>query len=848
MFNKYNVPGFLLIMSLVNSQECFDYELAESDFPFSHLADFTSEEDIGQYWGMEFLGDGLLGAAGGNDFAYKLTLLEPALVYITTCDSETDVDVEIAIYNSCDSTDWILYQDDSNLSVFYPDGSSEQYDFQCISGYEENPTFANMLPRLDWEAGTYYIVVSDRGYSGTVKTYIGYSLLVDSTTTNSDYTEINYHFSEGVFGGEYQDVYNGNGIALEANDYSLSIDSNGGDADEAYIISLSTMLGEELTGDERNIKINIDYPDTPSGVEQVTIGPASVSSIFNSIGIPLLDIDGITIELVDAQRPLITSIEPSDNSISVPANSNILLTFSESVFFNDNEITNENASSCFKIENIETNENLAFELSNFENIIFTLNPENNFPEFSYIRCIIFSSIEDLNNNQFVTDTVTFRTEDLTPPTIINSSLINTNEYGILSFNESVYSTNSGSGSLSITDFTLTFNSNNGNCTNVTLSGLTNNEGGGIEGGESMFRVLIQLEGAPSGVETFFLSPINNSSIYDFAGNAMLSSSTSSELTLFASASIDTFSIADSNEYVDLTFSSGIYGDNNQIQAVSVSDFNFQLNSNGGAVSSGGITHISNINNGQLSGGDQIIRLFMTFDTLPSGVETILISPVSDNSIYSLSGVPLPSSENTGLIILADQRPPEGELSIFNGQTEVIESDPLRITFSEDIYNPNTGQIITSEELIEFITLRIGDENGEDIPFLVNYSSPPDLYIVPNEDFASDEIVYYSFNGLLEDASGNPVLFNLYATFSIRDYLPPAIDSSRLALDNSYVDLFFDDEIFGGVEFDGENYFGISPVDRNDFDIQFESNGSETDSVVITSITRTDSNFLIGGEK
>ncbi len=44
------------------------------------------------------------------------------------------------------------------------------------------------------------------------------------------------------------------------------------------------------------------------------------------------------------------------------------------------------------------------------------------------------------------------------------------------------------------------------------------------------------------------------------------------------------------------------------------------------------------------------------------------------------------------------------------------------------------------------------------------------------------------------------------------------------------------------------FLGITPVDRNDFAIEFEPNGSETDSVEITSITRTDSNFLIWRRK
>ena len=841
MFNKIFILFVIIIKSMIYGQ-CFDYELAVSDFPFNHLADLTSDEDIGVDWDLESIG-----GIEGNDFAYKITLLEPALIYITTCDSDTDVDVEIGIYNSCDQTDWILYQDDSNLPVYYPDGTSEQYDFQCISGYVEAPTYANMLPRLDWSAGTYYIVIGDRGYSGTVRTYIGYSLLVDSTTTNDDYSEINYHFSEGVYGGEYQDVYSGNGIPLEMSDYSLSISSNGGNANEAYITSLTTLSGDPISINESDIKINIDYPDIPSGVEEVTIGPASVSSIFNSVGIPLLNVEGISILLEDASSPTIISTVPVDNAEEVPENLNISLTFSEEVFYNNEAINNENASNCFKLEVLETGEELGYVLSNSDNSIFSLNPENSFPEYTYIRLVILSTIEDGNDNSFANDTITFRTEDMTPPQISNSVLSSTNSYILLTFSENVYSDNSESEALNVSDLSITYNSNGGNCDNVSLLELMNSDGNPLEGGESLIQVFLQLVGAPSGVETFSLSPSNSSSIFDLSGNAMSSSSSSPELTLFASALIEAFSIADSNEFVDLTFSVGIYGDVSQIQPVSLSDFNLQLNTNNGPVSSGILTNIKNINNDPLLGGEEIIRIFVSFDTLPSGVENIIISPNTGSSIYSISGVPVPSSENTGPIQLIDQRPPEVEQSVSNGEVGIVENEPLRVTFSELLYNPITGELISSEELSTLITLRSGDSSGTDIPFSIDYTNPPDLFVIPNEDFDSEEIVYYAFNGSLEDQAGNLIEIDYEVTFTIRDYLPPTVDSSILALDNSYLDLIFDDGIFGAVEFDGTNFFGITPVDRNDFTIEFEPNGSETDSVEITSITRTDSNFLIGGE-
>ena len=100
---------------------------------------------------------------------------------MTTCDALTTVDIQIGIFTEdCDNSSWILFQDDSNSSINYPDGTSEQYAFDCISGFSSNPTYANMLPRLELAAGTYYISVSDytadNTEDATVKTWFGYSL------------------------------------------------------------------------------------------------------------------------------------------------------------------------------------------------------------------------------------------------------------------------------------------------------------------------------------------------------------------------------------------------------------------------------------------------------------------------------------------------------------------------------------------------------------------------------------------------------------------------------------------------------------------------------------------------
>ena len=366
--------------------DCFDMEITEADFPFSHLADLTTEDDDWDQSTFPFPGGGEHNnGANGADYTYKLTLSEPATIYVTTCDALTNVDIQIGIYtDDCSEASWIFFQDDSNSPIYYPDGSTDQYNFECISGFESAPQYANMLPRIVWDAGTYYIVVDDRAGTpgtGSVKTWMGYSLLVDSTEVAGDFSEVDYFFSEGVYGGDYADVYNGNGIGLETSDYNLDVNPNGGDANQVNLTSLESSSGGTLTGGEEIVVLNLEYPITPSGGEILTIGPASVSSIFNSVGVPLLDIEGITINLVDELAPTIEFTDPVNGQTGVPSGGNITLNFSEQIrnSLDESNITNSNASDCFILEEAVSGEDLSFTITSGDQIEFVINPDGQLP-------------------------------------------------------------------------------------------------------------------------------------------------------------------------------------------------------------------------------------------------------------------------------------------------------------------------------------------------------------------------------------------------------------------------------------------------------------------------------------
>lgn len=827
-----------------SSESCFDMEITEASFPFNHLADLTTEDDDWDQATFPYPGGGEhSNGANGMDYTYKLTLNEPATIYISTCDSETNVDVQIAVYTGdCDISSWVLFQDDSNLEIFFPDGTSEQYEFECISGFDSNPTYANMLPALTWDAGTYYIVVDDRnGGSGSVRTWVGYSLIVDSTSTSADYSQVNYFFSEGVYGGEYQDVYNGNGIGLEDNDFSVDINANGGNADEVNLISLESATGLALNGGEETVILNVEYPSVPSGGEILNVGPASVSSIFNSVGVPLLDIDGISIPLVDALSPTIETTYPDNGDMNIATNANISITFSESVrHSSDSPISNANAIDCFTLENATTGDDYAFSISTNDNITFTMNPDESLPEATDIRIFFSNAIEDENDNAFATQFITFTTADETPPIIQTSTLASSNAYVSIEFNEGVFSTDAGTGGLDASDLDFTFTRNGGNCESVTLSNIFTNTMIGLSGGETTIRAILELSNAPSGVETITFNPMDNGSIYDMFGNAMASTQITDPVTLFASVMMDSIFLPDSNEYVDLTFTGAVYGNEGHSQPVIASDFSILFESNGGNATSVSLTGISRNTGDALLGGESTVRLFLSFDNLPSGVETITLSPSDESKIFSISGVSVPSGESFGPILLNDQSPPTSDTNVNDGAINYIESDPVSLSFTENIYHED-GSAVTAEDLPNYIVLRTNSIAGEDIPFSTTLSGePPTISVIPNEPFASDQVIYFTFNAVFQDENGNSVIVSYEMTFTVRDYLPPQIDSTYLSLDNAYIDLVFDDLIYRTDNME-------DPLNANDIEAVLIPNGSETTECTVSSLTRTDSNFLIGGE-
>ena len=117
--------------------------------------------------------------------------------------------------------------------------------------------------------------------------------------------------------------------------------------------------------------------------------------------------------------------------------------------------------------------------------------------------------------------------DTTPATIDSVALAADNTFITVSFNEDVFNTESGSGDLETTDFTLDITGGTANFSGDVTSSPPSNI---TVIDNRSFRLFMSFNGLPSGDEVVTVNPVSNS-IFDIAGNASTTTQTGNEVTL-----------------------------------------------------------------------------------------------------------------------------------------------------------------------------------------------------------------------------------------------------------------------------------------------------------------------------
>ncbi|MDG2266504.1 MAG: Ig-like domain-containing protein, partial [Candidatus Marinimicrobia bacterium] len=683
---------------------------------------------------------------------------------------------------------------------------------------------------------------------------IGYSLLVDSTRITESLNSINFYFNQEVYGGTYSNIYSGNGIGLEISDFEITIQSNGGNTTGAEFTSITNLLGNPLLGGEEAIRLNIGFNELPSGSEVAIIKPASLSSIFNLIGVPLLDTTGIEIYLVD-QLPPSASFNPDIGEAILPTQE-FTITASEPIrLLNDSAITNTDLNNMVSIAYTDGDEETIPFSASIDNNIITIIPTSALTEMRELRITLLDSLEDLANNQIDTYTANYTVQDVSPP-IINtqsSSISTSNVFIILSFSESVYTNNDGTGSLELSDLSLDFSDNGGNATDVTMVDLQRpGPSGPLLGGEDSIWVYLTVDGTPSGEETFTITTNGNEAIFDGFGNPLaFPNNSTSEITLNPYPRLTGNSLENNNVYVELQFSEGVYSASDTSSGVEVTDFDISFNQNNGNANDAIISSLTKTNGSPLSGNESTIRAILNISSPPpNGLETIQITPANAYAICNSLGNRLSVAECTINLTLIDRLVPT------INDINIIADSIVAITSSEEMYN-NVGATgaINTNHLQATVYANDGNASEATIVNITNDNQGPLLggEIIVRIGFVTDllpsgvEEMTISpvgpANPIYDSSNNQMPQTTISAKVFLPDRLPPIIisETAVIAVDNSYVEFSLTEGVYGTYEV-------TNPVEPNDFEIVFIQNNGNASSASVDFITNEDQFPVVGGEK
>lgn len=121
--------------------------------------------------------------------------------------------------------------------------------------------------------------------------------------------------------------------------------------------------------------------------------------------------------------------------------------------------------------------------------------------------------------------------------------------------------------------------------------------------------------------------------------------------------IDDANMEATSIYVDVTFSEGVYNSVYANGPIEASDLNLDFDQNGGTATNVTISSVKKPDSGvegsasALTGGESVVRVFLSITGTHDGNETIEITPVDATSIYDSSGNAMADSETTGIVNL-----------------------------------------------------------------------------------------------------------------------------------------------------------------------------------------------------
>ena len=288
---------------------------------------------------------------------------------------------------------------------------------------------------------------------------------------------------------------------LEVSDFVFSI--SGGNA------TLSSTTPSSISINGNVYTLGISLSGTPNGSETLTVNPAS-SAIYDVAGnSALTNQSNNSITLYDKLAPTMTISSSTVNSSETSNDSTISLTFTSS----------ESTSNFIKDDITISDGNLSSLSGSGTTYTATLTPSG---DATYTISVAQNKFTDsAGNNNSVSNTFSW-TYDSTAPIITGVTLASDNTTIAVTFSEAVYNTNSGSGSLEVSDFVFGLSGGTASLLSTTPSSIS------ING--NVYTLGISLSGTPDGNETLTVNPVSTS-IYDAVGNVASTSQSNNSVNL-----------------------------------------------------------------------------------------------------------------------------------------------------------------------------------------------------------------------------------------------------------------------------------------------------------------------------
>ncbi|MCS5551420.1 MAG: hypothetical protein NZ811_07875, partial [Gammaproteobacteria bacterium] len=675
----------------------------------------------------------------------------------------------------------------------------------------------------------------------------GFDLAEDNNYVDITFNKNTYTFDEPWEEGDH---------SLLIEDFEPSnFQANGGVANPPVINSITNTDGESLQGGELTVRLSLE-PNPASGVETFEIKPATSTSIYDGGGTPMADTTNTgEITLNGVAVTIINAILEDDNSY-------ITITFNDTVYsdqattaplnINDFElIFNQNAgdggtATNVTIDSLRSNDGdpLTGGVDIIRIYLSEIDPPPSGAEHILIKPKDNSSIYN-KEGVAMPETQTsgeIYLKDKLAPTILTTNLEPSNFISITA-SERLYKDETGEDEVDQNNFEciIDISAEGSNAETVTINSVVTPDEGSVQ---YLYNLNLTVNPLPSGVETVYVRPRQDNPIYDGNGNVMSDSTAILTLNDKLPPSLNTASIDESNSFVILTFTEGLYTDSNGNNPVIPNDFTANISIPDNATTAS-ISGLSDLSGAALVGGETLIKLIVAYDQPASGQESMEIKP-QENQVFDNAGNAVIGIENDTTFRLNDVLGPSVLFEPGNNSEIHPYNDIFTLTFTEQVRLRLTNENVTNDDILNLITVAYIDGNEETIGFVPDKENDSTFTLDPDTLDQFRHLRVSVQDSVLEDTLDNPVV-NQSAIYTVRDITPPIINTELSLINNSntFVILSFSEGVYSNKD---ENNDGTGPLQPSDLILVFNPGVDDSvTSIEISDLQRPGFGFLIGGE-